>query len=427
MRHRVRETGDLPYLPDMAKFSSDRFPPGFFDLPQRAGETLPLDLIAEWTRGEQSRDRARALLSPHTIRGALVVTDASGLTRLTRERPLIDILATLAQAKELFYSHGRAIGGRSIGVWAADNTQMFYDDTIPPSRVLAMMSTVMRRVVAECEVGMGMAAHVGEFYELGQAVYGPDADLIETVAEEHTAGGEMLITEAVRRVLSNGEAPSVELRADLGGEFGGIYRVTDAPVLHGLDLSDTAYPAPFSRGFSAGLSQYARTRRESMVPRQPYEELAVVLIQRERDTPDIPEVAVLNNLSLTAAAKRIGAGLLAGTGEEIKCSSLLSIYTFPDCENAIAFARSFREALAEQGIQCRIGVDFGPVLVFDLSEGSRDIAGSPVNIASKLAEDVGEYGKIQMTDVVAKRAGVRRERPTLQFTVSGVDLRAYDL
>ena len=44
-----------------------------------------------------------------------------------------------------------------------------------------------------------------------------------------------------------------------------------------------------------------------------------------------------------------------------------------------------------------------------------------------LAEDVGEYGKIQMTDAVAKKAGVRRERPTLEFTVSGLDLRAYDV
>ena len=113
--------------------------------------------------------------------------------------------------------------------------------------------------------------------------------------------------------------------------------------------------------------------------------------------------------------------------EEIKCSGLLSIYTFAECADAIAFARAFREALAAQGIQCRIGMDVGPVLVFDLTEGSRDIAGSPVNIASKLAEDVGEYGKIQMTDAVAKRAGARRERPTLQFTVSGVDLRAYDV
>jgi class 3 adenylate cyclase len=125
----------------------------------------------------------------------------------------------------------------------------------------------------------------------------------------------------------------------------------------------------------------------------PYElsqELAVVLVEREREVPDKPEVAVLNNLSLTAATRRIGTSLLNGTGEEIKSTGLLSIYTFTDCGNAIAFARTFRETLAEQGVQCRIGIDVDPVLIFDLNEGSRDIAGSAVNIASKLAEDVGE-------------------------------------
>jgi class 3 adenylate cyclase len=165
-----------------------------------------------------------------------------------------------------------------------------------------------------------------------------------------------------------------------------------------------------------------------MAPRQAYQELAVVLISREREEPDVPEVAVLNNLALTAATKRIGSALLGSVGgAEVKSAGLLSIYTFPDCRDAIAFARSFREALAAQGVQCRIGIDVGPVLVFELGPGSHDIAGSPVNVASKLAEDVGEFGKIQMTDAVAKRAGAKRERPTLQFTVSGVDLRAYDV
>jgi hypothetical protein len=333
----------------------------------------------------------------------------------------------LAQAKELCSAHGRAIGGRSIGVWAADNTQMFYGASIAPRRVVAMMNTVMQRVATECEVGMGMAAHVGDFFELGHAVYGPDAHLVETVGEEHTAGGEMVITDALRLALGDAGDVRVEQRRDLVAEFGAVHRVTDAPTLSGLDLSDIAYPAPFSSGFSEGLSHYSRTRRESMVPRQPYQELAVVLIMREREKPGIPEVAVLNDLLLTAATKRIGATLLDGTGEENKCTGLLSIYTLSECRDAIAFARGFREALSAQGIQCRIGIDVGPVLVFDLGDSSRDIAGSPVNIASKLAEDVGEFGKIQMTDAVALRAGARRERPTLQFTVSGVSLRAYDV
>ena len=126
----------------MAKFSSDRFPPGFFDLPQRAGETLP-----------------------------------------------------------------------------------------------------------------------GEFYEPGQAVYGPDAELVEMVGEEHTTSGETVITEAMRLRLARDHQLTLQARVDVAAELGIIHRVVAAPTLDGLDLSDAGYPAPFSSGFSESLSRYSRTRR----------------------------------------------------------------------------------------------------------------------------------------------------------------------
>jgi class 3 adenylate cyclase len=158
------------------------------------------------------------------------------------------------------------------------------------------------------------------------------------------------------------------------------------------------------------------------------QDLAVVLIAREREDTDIPHVAVLNDLALTAAMKRIGASLLRDVdGQEVKNAGALSIYTFPDCIDAVEFARRVRDELSAQGIQCRIGIDAGPVLVFELGPGVRDIAGSPVNVASKLAEDVGAFGKIHVSDVVAKRTGAKRERPTLVFAVSDVELRAHEL
>jgi class 3 adenylate cyclase len=78
-------------------------------------------------------------------------------------------------------------------------------------------------------------------------------------------------------------------------------------------------------------------------------------------------------------------------------------------------------------VRCRIGIDAGPVLVFDLTPGSREIAGSAVNVASKLAQDTGELGMIQVSDVVLERARAKKERPTRTIHVSGIDLKAYDL
>lgn len=412
----------------MAKFSRDRFPPGFFDLPSGAGETLPLDVITEWTTSAQTPEAARALLGPRTLTGTVVSSDSAGLTRLTRERPLIEILAMVNHPKEVIHAHGKAVGGRSIGVWAADNTQMFYDAGIAGERVVSMLLTALDRVAKECRVGIGMAAHAGAFFELGGGVYGPDADRVEAVAEEHTEGGELVLTDDIVRRLPDGHGFTLRPRKDLADRLGGIYRVTAGPLLEGLEATDINYPAPYSSDFTAGLSTYTRTRRDSVAPRPAYQDLAVVLIEREREETDIPEVAVLNDLALTAAMKRIGGTLLPElSGAEIKNFGLLSIYTFPECSAAVEFARAFRKTLADQGIQCRIGIDTGPVLVFELGPGSRDIAGSAVNIASKLAQDVGEMGRIQISEAAAKLAGANRERPTMTFQLSGVELRAYEV
>lgn len=151
----------------------------------------------------------------------------------------------------------------------------------------------------------------------------------------------------------------------------------------------------------------------------------MVLVERERDVPDVPEVAVLNDLALSAATKRIGGGLLREHGgTEIKTGGPIGIYTFPDAAAATAFAQAFRQAFAEQGVATRIGIDVGPVLIFDLGHGSRDIAGSPVNVASKLAQDCGEFGKIYLSEEATRRARMERRSQTVSFDVSGVTLTA---
>jgi hypothetical protein len=412
----------------MAKFSRDKFPPGFFDLPQTAGETLPLDVIAAWTGGEQTVAAARAILAPHTLRGTLVSSDSAGLTRLTRERPLIEILALVNHPKELVHAYGRAIGGRAIGVWAADNTQMFYDADVSASQVLGMLLSAMRAITAECELGIGMAAHAGEFYELGGGVYGGDAERVEVIAEEHTPGGELLVTDAVVERLGAAHEFVLEARAGLPDDLGSVCRLIAGPALAGLDLRDTAYPAPYTTDFTSGLAEYSRTRRDSRAPNTVYRDLAVVLVEREAEEPGEPEVVVLNDLALTAAMKRISLALVEQfSGEEVKTAGRLGIYTFAEPAKAVEFARRFRDALEEQGVRCRVGIDAGPVLLFDLTPGSREIAGSPVNVASKLSQDVGSYGAIRISQEAARRAGLRRERSTLSLSVSGVELRAYDL
>jgi class 3 adenylate cyclase len=67
------------------------------------------------------------------------------------------------------------------------------------------------------------------------------------------------------------------------------------------------------------------------------------------------------------------------------------------------------------------------MLVFELGPGSRDIAGSAVNTASKLAQDCGVFGRIYVSEAAGRLAGLGAAPPTLSFQSSGVALAAYDV
>jgi class 3 adenylate cyclase len=407
------------------KFAPDRFPPGFFDLPADAGEGLPLAVIERWTDSAQTQDAAREILAPHTLRGIVVSSDAAGLTRLSRERPLVEILALINRPKEIIHAYGRALGGRAIGTWAADNTQMFYPAELAAERVVGMLRAVQDRLDWEHTIGIGLAAHRGVFYELGDGVFGPDADRVETVAEEHTEGGELVITGELADALPAAHGFVLAPRDDLAAEFGRMLRVSEGPALTDLVPEDFRYPTPFDEAFYAELRAYSETPESVEPPHPEYRERAIVLVERERDVPDIPEMALLNDLALTAAMARIGRGLVREHGGEVvKTAGHIGLYAFREPGPAADFAQAFRAAFAAQGVQTRIGIDVGQVLVFELGRGRRDIAGAPVNVASKLAQDCGEFGRIYLSDVATARARLERQSRTVTFDVSGISLTA---
>lgn len=407
------------------RFSPTRFPPGFFDLPPDAGQRLPLEIISAWTRSDQTPETARALLGPCTLRGLVVSSDTAGLTRLTAERSLIEILAMVSRPKELVHAYGRAIGGTPTGVWAADNTQMFYPGGVAPDHVVSMLLALQDRVREECEVGIGICVHAGVFYELGEGLHGPDADRVEAIAEDFTSAGELVVTDAAAERLGETAHFPREPRLDLPSRLGAVERILDGPRLQGITASDFHYPLPFTDEFFGGLSEYKRTRRTSVVPRPAYREVAMVVVDHEREDPDIPELAALNDLALAAAVKRLGNALTEDlSGAEVKTSTGISIYHFDDARHALAFARKLRDTLAAQGVQLKIGIDVGRVLVFELGPGLRDVAGSPVNVASKLAQDAGIYGVIHLTAQAARLAGLPDVTAARALRVGGVTVEA---
>jgi hypothetical protein len=408
----------------MPRLSPTRFPPGFFDLPSDAGQALPLEVIASWIRSPQTPEAARLLLEPCTLEGIVVTSDTSGLTRLSHERSLIELLAMISRPKELIHAYGRAIGGTAVGVWAADNSAMFYPESVHADEVMSMLLTLMDRVREECEVGIGMAVHHGVFYEMGNGLHGADSDLVESLAEDHARAGEILITAELRRLL--GENDSFEIEHLTGIPLGReTYRVVDGLRLEGIEPSEFRYPLPFTDEFFDGLSVFQRTRRTSVVPRPAYRDGFVVVVEREREDREHVEVATLNDLALAAAIARAGRVIIDEfQGIEVKSTGGAGIYYFDHPRLAYDFARKLRDIFEGQQVKLSIGIDMGRVLLFELGAGRFEVAGSPVNVASKLAQDAGKLGAITLTWASARAAGIPDHTAVEALAASGMTIEA---
>jgi class 3 adenylate cyclase len=411
------------------RIARTHYSPGLFDLAQDITGGLPLRLVERWLAGDQTAADAARLLAEYRVTGFTVCSDSAGLTRMTLERDLLEILALIDRPKQLLYSLGTAIGGHGVGIWAADNTQMFYPPAVAADTLVSALLTARDTIDRESPVRVGIGAHFGDYYSLLGGLYGAEADAIEDTAENHTDPGELVVSQAIVDRLPAGHEFTLEPRAD-DTAIAPLYRVTGGPRLSLQPDTDLSYPIPYSQAFYADLRAYAaRPGDQSLAQRlegRYTRHKTVVLIEREGWHEGSSEVAVLTNLALSAKIKDAGLRHLdRDHGEEIKVTGPLGIYTFDDPARALEFARTFRRELAAEGIRCRTGIDIGPALVFDLAGGGKDIAGAPVNIASKMAQDRGAWDRIYLSDRVRPHVDARdfRER---KFIVSGLELTVFE-
>ncbi|WAS93626.1 family 3 adenylate cyclase [Nannocystis punicea] len=413
----------------VSKIARTQYSPALFDLAQDIVGGLPLRLLGRWLESDQTEADALRLLAACRVTGFNVVSDSAGLTRLTAERGLMEILAIIDQPKSIVHDFGLAIGGESVGIWAADNTQMFYPAAVAAERLLAALLAVQDEVGRRCAIKIGLAAHFGDFYSASGGLYGDASDAVEELGENHVAGDEIVVSQAVVDRLP--PAHGFDLAA-IGeqAELGALWRVVDGPRLSLGTAKSKRYPIPYSDAFYADLARFEGRLGDRELAREMTDKYTrhkvVVLIERHGHDADSRAIALFDNLSLSAMLKDAGLRHLGDAhGDEVKVSGPIGIYTFDEPARALEFARAFRRELAAGGIECRIGVDLGPVLVFDLAGGGKDIAGMPVNIASKMAQDCGEWGKLYLSDRVRAcvDAADFRER---RFSVSGVELRAFE-
>ncbi|HEY8379254.1 MAG TPA: hypothetical protein VIK91_22325, partial [Nannocystis sp.] len=154
------------------RFARTRYSPALFDLAQDIVGGLPIRLLQRWLESDQTDADALRLLAACRVTGYTVVSDSAGLTRLGAERGLMEILAILDQPKAIIHRLGRAIGGDSVGIWAADNTEMFYPAHIAAADLLSALLTVQDQVTRTCAIKIGLGAHFGDFYSASGGLYG---------------------------------------------------------------------------------------------------------------------------------------------------------------------------------------------------------------------------------------------------------------
>jgi class 3 adenylate cyclase len=413
-----------------AKLSKKRYSANLFDVAQDIVGALPLKLVEQWLSSEQTYEDALQLLESHKVQGYSVSSDSVGLTKLTQQKGLLEILAIINQPKKILYGYGKAIGGESVGIWAADNTQMFYPDSLSASTLVSTLLTLQDAIAKSCQIKIGIGAHYGNFYSISGGLYGAEADEIEEIAENHSCGGEILISQAICDRLPLNHNFTIEKRNDLNPTVGNIYRVLDGVRLSGLQPIDQRYPIPYSENFYADLLEYetrltdqdfAHTLVDKYIQNK-----VVVLIESKNEVVETHEVSIFNQLSFSALMKDIGLRMLDKiSGVEIKVVSSLAIYAFDDAIAAVNFAQTFSQELAKQDITCRIGIDHGEVLIFNLPFGTRDIAGSPVNVASKMAQDKGEFGKLYLSASMRNLVDVSGFNE-IKYIVSGVEITSYE-
>ncbi|MFN0174053.1 MAG: family 3 adenylate cyclase [Saprospiraceae bacterium] len=414
----------------MAKLSADLYSPGLFDIRQDIIGSLPLALVKDWLETGQSKSDAQALLANYKIKGFSVSSDAAGLSKLSKSRPLLEVLALVNRPKEIVYTIGKKIGGQSIGIWAADNTQMFYPADVQAAYLLSALLTAQAEINKTCEVKIGLGAHFGEYYHINGGLYGEEADAIEDFAENETEGGEVLITQSIFQMLPADHGFEIVKKRSGKSMLGQVYSVVSGPLLPEIPKLNKHYPIPYSQDFYEDLIEFeddlSNTSLADSLVKKYLNQKVVVLVERESQESSEHMVNMFTDMSFSALMKDAGIQLLTKhAGDEIKVVGNLGIYVFNSPQIAFAFSKEFQDVLNRQNVETRIGIDKGPVLVFDLPAGGKDIAGMPVNIASKMAQDKGRFGHVYVNGHLRESLDVSA-LTQIKYTVSDIEMTIYE-
>lgn len=393
--------------------------PALADLTQDVAGPIPVDLIKAWIESDRSDEAHDRILEPYKRRGTMVSSDAAGLSKLSAGRPLIEVMKLVSEPKEIIYAHGTAIGGEAVGVWAADNTQMFYDESIDVNDVVSQMIAA-QKAIEDVEVSVGIGIHKGAAYEIGGGLYGAAADEIEEFTEEESNADEVIVSPAVKK----------ELREEFqkGSSRGDMHIIGYSGIEpEEKSADDVFYPAPFDRAFHEALM---RVDSHMQTDLHLQADLQKVFDERLHETSIVLFRAFHEHkprmldrfLDQVAANTMIHNVCRRYEAQIVKSNGALAIISCEKPGEGVDLAVALLEAAKEDELAANVGVSRGEVLIFDLGDRGYDLAGGPVNIASKLAEDTDERGKIFIEGSETQHCARHGFTQTFEITKSGVKI-----
>ncbi|MDZ4801687.1 MAG: hypothetical protein SGI92_26320 [Bryobacteraceae bacterium] len=413
--------------------SLPRVIPALANLTQDIAGPVPVRLLQDWARGEQDLDTAQTLLNSFRIFGTVVSTDTSGLSKLTKEMDLLDVVQLVSEPKEIVHALGCEVGGRAVGTWVADNTQMYFPTAVNADTVLDAMAEVQCRVRERHPVRLGMCIHSGCFYEMGGGLYGPDADLVEELAENYAGPDEILITETVVNQSKRIGPEELVMRSIMraAGPVD-VFSHRSRRRMEHLPENQTRYPHPFPEDFYRMLALLRLPEQGAQVRKQLYSdwlrEAVVVFLARHREQGHLSHLGnLLDDLLANACMDAVVRNGAPASGEIATSGGGIAILTFDNAQYALDYIRALFDELSRNGLPVVAGVDKGPILHFRNLRGRSGISGDPVNIASKLAEDAGCPGEIKITDKASAALAKGGSWRQFELISSGVPLHGYTI
>ena len=399
--------------------------PALADLTQEIAGPLPLELLRQWAEGTQDVATARELLQAFEIRGTVVASDTSGMSRLAEKKHLVEVLALISRPKSIIHALGVAVGGRAVGTWVADNSRMYYPESIAPEAVLAAMVEAQFRITDGGHPGVGMCVHRGGFYEIGGRLYGGPAETVERLAEHEARAGEVLVTAAVADAVAGMSDVELRRRPHLTGHDGSaVFSLHSERRMPGESATATAYPHAYPPDFFEAVAATAahedtRLAIAAITARYLRQRTVVFLsVVHERDDGTLANL--LDRLVLNALLETIVRGMAGADGCIAGIGGGLAILAFDSARTAVDFALAARARLLENALTVKIGIDEGAVLLFPPRQGTGGIAGEPVNVASKISEDEGAAGQIYLTTRVGGMVAELPASQPFEITVSGI-------